>query len=167
MHSNIIYSLGFALDLSWRIWDHSVVHVWFPLWLAQCDLGGISDHLKTVWCFPQKTFFFLPPPVTYLCWASAVLDRDFSVLGMCLRQTYKLLQCQSQQWSQCSIREQERKVAFPTRKFLAPVRRSSKAALLWMRAESSAGGWCWQCHLLGFAVLSGKKASGLQQCSCF
>lgn len=60
------------------------------------------------------------------------LDRDFSMLDTCLRQIHKLLKCQSQQWSQHSGREQEKKeVAFPTWKFMPVVRRSSKVAVLW------------------------------------
>lgn len=83
-------------------------------------------------------------------WNLSRLDRDFSMLDMCLRQIYKLLKCQSQQRSQFSVREQEKKkVVFPTQKFMALVRRSSKvcSTLEWgqevLQVAGAGGAFCW------------------------
>lgn len=98
------------------------------------------------------------------------LDRDFSMLDMCLRQIYKLLKRQSQQRSRFSVREQEKKkVAFPTWNYMAVMRSSKVAALssegrqFWLSRVAGAGGaFCWI-----FAIPAGKNTPKLQQFRCF
>lgn len=78
------------------------------------------------------------------------LDGDFSMLGMCPRQIYKLSKCQSQQWSHCSVREQQQEESCVSHVKICGCceeKLQSCCALGWgqtvLRAAGAGGAFCW------------------------
>lgn len=96
------------------------------------------------------------------------LDGDFSMLGMCLRQIYKLSKCQSQQWSHCSVREQQQEESCVSHvKICGCCEEKLQSCCALGRGQSSVGGWGWRCLLLDIAIPAGKNIPELQQYRCF